>query len=423
MKILVSLALALLLTAVGCTPVPVENPDPAESPDSGGNGASVHSPDPTGASAAAEDTEAPEDPGEGVWMYVLSIGKADAILLHADGHTVLIDTGYDYSRGRILSGMAKMGVTALDAVFITHLDNDHTGGLTWLAESDLSVGAWYASAMYMGVKKKAGHPVTEAAALRGDSVVFLQAGDRVSLGSAVLKVLAPLEAAEDKENNNSLVMMLESQEGKILLTGDIEYPAESLLMKSGANLKCDVLKVANHADDDTNSPAFTQKASPSVAVISTSSAEKASTPDPTVVRLLQAQGASVYVTEACTGGILVRLKGGVPAVSLLDAPAPNTGVRLVSAVPGDDLITLLSDSDVDLSGWYLLSNRGNEMFIFPEDTVIRAGETLTVGTRSSPDGTWDLFWNEKKVVQPKKEDVFTLYDAAGNAVSSVSNGL
>ena len=230
----------------------------------------------------------------GVWMYAVSVGKADAILLGADGHAVLIDTGYSYSRGRILAALDEMGVTSLDAVFITHLDGDHIGGLTWLAESDVPVGAWYSSAMYLDVDDVSDHPVVEAAALRGDSVVFLQAGDTVPLGSAVLRVLAPLEKAEDKDDNNSLVMMLESVDGRILLAGDIEYPAEKLLLNSGADLSCDVLKVANHADNDTNSPAFTATASPQIAVISTSTAEKEDTPDPTVVRLLKNQGAQLY---------------------------------------------------------------------------------------------------------------------------------
>ena len=360
----------------------------------------------------------------GVWMYALSVGKADAILLGVDGHTVLIDTGYDISRGRILAGMKQMGVTSLDAVFVTHLDNDHTGGLTWLAESEIDIGTWYASAMYTGIKNESKHDVIQAAALRGEKVVFLQAGDRIPLGSAALNVLAPLKQMDDKDDNNSLVMMLESSEGRILLTGDIEYPAEQLLMNSVPDLKCDVLKVANHADNDTNSPAFSRRTSPSVAVISTSSAEKPGTPDPWVVQSLQAQGAEVYVTENCSGGVLVRLAGGVPEVRLVDLPDPDSKVGLLRAVPGDDLITLRCESgSADLSEWYLHSDRGNEMYIFPKGTHLQAGETLTVGTRSSPDGAWDLLWEDKKVVHAKKEDTFTLYDASGTAVSSVSNGL
>ncbi len=359
-----------------------------------------------------------------VWMYALSVGKADAILLSVDGHTVLIDTGYATSLGRIKAGLAEMGVTSLDAVFITHLDKDHIGGLTWLAESDVEIGTWYSSAMYLDVDSPEEHPVALAAAIRGQEAVFLKAGDRVPLGSAVLNVLAPLIKAEDKDDNNSLVMMLESSEGKILLTGDIEYPAEKLLLASGCDLNCDVLKVANHADDDTTSPAFVQAASPQIAVISTSTAEKPETPDKDVVRTLTAQGAEIYVTQECTGGILVRLKNGVATAERINVPETLSPVALVSAIPGKDLITIRNNGSeaTDLSGWYLYSSRGSEMYIFPEGTTLAAGSTLVVGTRTSS-GSFDLYWDDKKVVHQKKEDNLLLYNSYGTIVSAVSNGL
>ncbi len=359
-----------------------------------------------------------------VWMYALSVGKADAILLSVDGHTVLVDTGYATSLGRIKAGLAEMGISALDAVFITHLDKDHIGGLTWLAESDIEIGTWYSSAMYLDVDSPEEHPVARAAAIRGQDAVFLKAGDRIPLGSAVLNVLAPLVLAEDKDDNNSLVMMLESSEGKILLTGDIEYPAEKLLLASGCDLNCDVLKVANHADDDTTSPAFIQAVSPQIAVISTSTAEKPETPDKDVVRTLTAQGAEIYVTQECTGGILVRLKNGVATAERINVPEAVSSVTLVSAVPGEDLITLRNDGSeaADLSGWYLYSTRGSEMYIFPEGTELAAGSTLVIGTRTSS-GSFDLYWDDKKVVHQKKEDNLVLCNSYGTIISTVSNGL
>ena len=118
---------------------------------------------------AARAVEAGGENADGVWMYAMSVGKADAILLSAGGHTALIDTGYAVSRGRVQAGLKQMGITRLDAVFVTHLDKDHIGGLTWLAESDLEIGAWYASAMYMNVESPKEHPMARAAALRGES--------------------------------------------------------------------------------------------------------------------------------------------------------------------------------------------------------------------------------------------------------------
>ena len=364
------------------------------------------------ASAAAE-----------TWMYAVSAGKADAILLGGDGWAALVDAGYARSRGKILAAMRQMGVTRLDAVFLTHTDRDHAEGLQWLAESEIEVGAWYASAMFMGVKEKK-HPAVQAARARNQEVVWLRAGDSVPLENAVFSVLAPSEPASDKDNNNSLVMMLESADGRVLLAGDMELPEEEILLGSGADLSCDVLKTANHGDDDANSEAFLRAAAPDVAVFSTSSAEKPGTPNPATVAALESLGAQVCVTESCTGGVLTRLSGGETGVEWVNLPEPETGVRIERVEPGADRITLANDgtADADLSGWMLVSEKGNEWFVLPEGTTIAAGGRLILGTNST-DGAFDLLWDDNKVVHKSKTDLFTLYDANGMTVDAMDNGL
>ena len=364
------------------------------------------------ASAAAE-----------TWMYAVSAGKADAILLGGDGWAALVDAGYARSRGKILAAMRQMGVTRLDAVFLTHTDRDHAEGLQWLAESEIEVGAWYASAMFMGVKEKK-HPAVQAAKARNQEVVWLRAGDSVPLENAVFSVLAQSEPASDKDNNNSLVMMLESADGRVLLAGDMELPEEEILLGSGADLSCDVLKTANHGDDDANSEAFLRAAAPDVAVFSTSSAEKPGTPNPATVAAGESLGAQVCVTENCTGGVLARLSGGETGVEWVNLPEPETGVRIERVEPGADRITLANDgtADADLSGWMLVSEKGNEWFVLPEGTTIAAGGRLILGTNST-DGAFDLLWDDKKVVHKSKTDLFTLYDANGMTVDAMDNGL
>ena len=358
-----------------------------------------------------------------VWMYAVNAGKADAILVGVGECTALIDAGYGRSRGKILAAMEHMGVKRLDAVFVTHTDDDHVDGLEWLAQSDIEIGAWYASAMYMGIKSEAKHPAVKAAKARGQQVQWLKAGDSVALGDAVLEVLAPIEPATDKDNNNSLVMMLRSGDGSILLAGDAEFPEERTLLESGAALNCDVLKVANHADDDTTSEAFVQACMPQVAVISTSSAEKPETPDPRVVAALQSAGAEVAVTQDCTGGVLVRLDGGTSSVERVDLAQPASAVVVEDVVAGEDIVTLYNGGSEaeSLDGWYLFSDRGREMFLFPEGAAIGPGQRLTIGTKSTKE-PFDLFWDDKKVVHASKTDVITLYAANGMPVSAASNG-
>ncbi len=361
---------------------------------------------------------------EDVWMLVLNVGKGDAILVGVDDTVCLIDTGYPYVRGRILAGMSRMGVTSLDSVMITHTDKDHVGGLEWLADSDIPVNSWYASAYYMDVKESK-HPLKKAAQARGKEEKWLKAGDRVSLGSAVLSVLGPVEEADDKDDNNSLVMMLETREGKILLAGDMEEVEEETLLDAGVLLKTDVLKVGNHGDDDATGKAFAQEAAPSLSVISTSPAEKPGTPSPEVVERLRKLGSTVVCTVDSGLGILVRLSGGKASWEYVDMPGTDA-VSLVSirSVDADhDIIELFNsgNTEADMTDAYLYSETGSEMMVFPSGTVIPAGGTLRVGTLSS-DREADVVWQDKKVIHAKKADTVMLYDAAGRMVSSMDNG-
>ena len=246
--------------------------------------------------------------------------------------------------------------------------------------------------------------------------------DAVSLGGATLEVLAPAQLNEDKDDNNSLVMMLHSDEGRILLAGDMEFPEEGVLLQSGADVTCDVLKVPNHADDDTCSETFVRAAAPDAAVICTDTREKSETPDPRVVASLQAVGAQVAVTQECTGGILVYLHQGTPSIEKIDLPQPATGVSIRQVIPGEDRIVLANDGEtVSLEGWYLVSDRGNELYVFGSGAQLDANAELTLGTLST-DSTYDLLWDDEEVIHTSKNDVITLYDANGMEVSSMDNG-
>ena len=250
-----------------------------------------------------------------VELFAVNVGKGDALVVRAGDYTCLIDTGREKAQEQLEVALKALGVEALDAVFITHTDKDHTGGLKWLRESGIEIRAIYASRYYPGTTQKK-HPAVKAAKKLDLEVQWLGAGDSVPLGDsgAVFQVLAPEMEIPDDEDDNSLVMMLESPDGRILLTGDMEHVEEAALLDSGADLRCEVLKVANHGDSDATSAALIAACAPSVALISTSSEEKPGTPDPGVVRNLQTLGCAVCVTQDASLGVRVTLDGGRVAV-------------------------------------------------------------------------------------------------------------
>lgn len=348
-------------------------------------------------------------------LHAVSVGKGDAIIIQTDGCTALIDTGKGYACGRIRRAFEELGIEKLDAVFITHVDSDHIEGLQFLAESGIQVDKWYASPYFFEYKEKK-HPIRKI----DKEPTWLYAGDAVTIGSAEFSVLAPIVKNEDEENDNSLVMMLTTPDGRILLTGDIEYPGESALLSTNADLACDILKVSNHGDGDATSAEFVARASAKIAVISTDSHEKPDTPDPGVVRELEASGAQVLVTQDSDMITCVLDGGSVTAehVSWTDLPAYKDVTMSVDR--NSELFTIKNGSgyDISLENWYIYSEAGNELYIFGE-VELPAGGTVTLGTKTT-EGACDVYWDEKNVISNKKDDMLSLYDENGTLISTVN---
>ena len=244
-------------------------------------------------------------------MYTVNVGKGDAIILRTGTYTCLIDTGKDKAEEAIRAALSEMGIEALDAVFITHCDKDHVGGLKWLRKSEIEIRAIYAS-KYHPDKTKKKHPATKTAEKLGLEVNWLGMGDEVVLGEsgAVFRVLAPQTEIPGNEDDNSLVMLLDSPDGRILLAGDMEQKEEVMLMQSDQDMRCDVLKVPNHGDADACSTLLIAAAQPKIAVISTSTEEKPDTPDKKVLKNLEKTGCATYITQNSKRGVFVRMNQG-----------------------------------------------------------------------------------------------------------------
>ena len=243
-------------------------------------------------------------------LYVLNVGKADSMILRSGDNCYLIDTGRGKTWEITEAAMAAEGITHLDAVIITHMDSDHVGGLKKMLKSDITADHLYIPPFFLPEKEDEENPAVKAAGKRDAEVEYLHAGDTLPLGAGSLTVIGPLTAARDKEDNNSLVLVAEAASGRFLLAGDMEFPEEAELLAAGVIPRADVLKVANHGDDDTNSDALMRAVQPKIAVISTSTAEKESTPARRVMELLDQWGVTVYQTQHSQTGVLLTLRDG-----------------------------------------------------------------------------------------------------------------
>ena len=351
-------------------------------------------------------------------VFFVNVGKADCAIVSVDSHTWLIDTGTEESFINVYAALEIMGVDSLDGVLLSHEHSDHMGGLGAIAKR-CPVGVVIFPEF-----------VTDRAAV--DSAVYesaltsrtVRAGDTIPVsGDVCFEVLAPEKQLPGDGNDNSLVVRLRVNGRVFLFTGDMELSEEALLIEAGADVKCDVLKVANHGNKDATGEAFAKAASPLIAVYSTDRGVDGNSANSIVtVRLGRAE---FYLTQKHELGIFMEIsKRGEISLSFPERPAALSGVAITDVSKEKQTFTLKNTSGerVDLSGWFVYSTKGCEVFNFPAGTVMLPDEELTVACRNSAEADRaSLIWDEKKAWADKKDDDAVLCDPFGNEISRAAS--
>jgi competence protein ComEC len=119
-------------------------------------------------------------------------------------------------------------------------------------------------------------------------------------GGATVQVLWPARSwrpAALPSNDDSLVLRLAYHAGSVLLTGDISAKVERELLASGQDLDSQVLKVAHHGSNSSNSPEFLARVNPRLAMITGSSGDFGNLPSPETLARLQERGIRVFRSD------------------------------------------------------------------------------------------------------------------------------
>ncbi len=349
-------------------------------------------------------------------VMFINVGRADATLIQVDGLSYLIDTGEKSSVPALYAALEIMDVQKLKAVFLTHTHGDHIGGMEALADR-YEIGTLY-SAMISEDKKDGTNKIKELAAALSTPHIQLAAGDKVELTPEIgFDVLGPLEYNNDDDNDNSLVLKLSINGKTFLFTGDMQFAEETTLLKADVDLSADVLKVGNHGNPDATSQEFAAAVSPEIAVIPTDTSVDEDSANERVVSALK--GAEVFVTQDYPYGILLTVDaGGKIDVSDPRPEGNNAKIQILELDKNAQTITLINNGEAaDISGYFIFSENGSEVYVFPDGTYMQAGETISVACKG---GQGDLIWDEKKVWKTKKEDTAVLYDRFGNELSRKS---
>ena len=248
---------------------------------------------------ATTATTAAQPPDAPFTVIFFDVGQGDAALLSlaparspGEKVNVLIDAATEQAaRSTLIPGLKGLGITALDAVMVTHMDSDHSGGLFPVLDAfrvkELVLSGYFHSTEeeYHFIRKLEPYGVVTR---------YPRAGDRLAWAPEItVEVLNPVEpyyfnTASD-ENNNSLVLEVTYGVTRFLFTGDIEKEAEGRLARGRAG-PVDVMKVPHHGSGGSSTPAFLAAFQPSTSVISCGRNNPYGHPSPRALARLEAYG-------------------------------------------------------------------------------------------------------------------------------------
>ena len=229
-------------------------------------------------------------------VTILKVGKADAIILSDESHTMVIDCGEEDDGQEVVGFLQEKGISYIDCLLITHFDKDHVGGADAVTDA-MEIGRILLPD-YEGTHSEYADFL---AALQRNNCTPESLTDSVSFsfGEASVLVEPPLSydvPDPDKEYDNdfSLITTVTHGENRLLFTGDIEKQRIGEWVGSGAASPCDFLKVPHHGDYNKALESLFDAVEPSYAVITCSDKNP---PDEKTLELLKSRGTKTLLTK------------------------------------------------------------------------------------------------------------------------------
>ena len=258
-------------------------------------------------------------PAGGLLLAFLDVGQGDCIYIeNEDKSRYLVDGGSSSVSGvgeyRILPFLKSQGASLLDAVFVTHPDEDHCNGIReLLAEGEkqgIRIDTLILPDIAVSARGESYLALVDAAGESGIPVAYISRGQRIERGELSLICLHPGEGeASGEPNEYSIVLRLVYKGFSALLTGDVEGAGELQLTRLlQENDKCQevtVLKAAHHGSRNSTGADFLGAARPGLAVISAGKNNKYGHPHAEMIERLKGAGCVIYETSK-DGAVTVR---------------------------------------------------------------------------------------------------------------------
>lgn len=309
--------------------------------------------------------QGPYRKGEGTVAFI-DVGQGDSMLITTPaGKHILVDGGgtiqfgqqaswkqrrdpYEVGKSLLVPLLKKRGVHKLDAVILSHADQDHAGGLQavfenipvskFISNGTITEKPFYQELLHTVLEQKVTmYEVYDGMEYRPDAetrLSFIAPEKNVLHTSSTAdskEEISPLPVL-DEQNHASVVFLMEMEEVSFLFTGDVDSAAELDILDriknsadksqfiTGSNssnngnnsnnmFAIDVLKVAHHGSKSSTTEEWLNYFQPSLSVISAGVNNTYGHPHPFVTDRLQDHGSEILRTDTM-GEIQIRVRDG-----------------------------------------------------------------------------------------------------------------
>jgi competence protein ComEC len=242
-------------------------------------------------------TRVPAPPGPSLCM--LDVGQGQALLLRGRSASWLIDTGSGWASRWLAASLAGAGSPRLTGVVLTHLDEDHAGGL-----AAVMAGArpeWVAAPSSIRDAPEA-RTLAAAAARRGIAWRWLSAGDRLREGRLSLRPVWPDPGLRLGGNPGGLVLEVRAPGLRATVLGDATREVETRLSAADRFSPAAVLIASHHGAREGTGRRVLRASRPRWVGISCGPENRFGHPDASVLARIEEVEAARWIT-ARHGGV------------------------------------------------------------------------------------------------------------------------
>ena len=251
---------------------------------------------------------APGWPPRGWLIVACAVGQGDAFVIRAGpGAAVVVDAGPE--PGQVDGCLDALGVDHVPLVVLSHFHADHVDGLPGVL-----AGRRVDEVMVSPLAEPAGPAAAVAGWVSAASVPMTIAavGERRRIGSLEMRVLWPrriIGTGEAAANDASVVFEATVDGTTVLMTGDIEPPAQRAIARTEPGLRADVLKVPHHGSR-FQEPDWLAALGAEIGLIGVGSDNRHGHPSPDTVQALEHVGTVVRRTDEDGAIAVVRTPEG-----------------------------------------------------------------------------------------------------------------